>query len=186
MKRCAARAIGPVLTTGVLVVLVASCATTPVPEASRPATADAGYVTSDMDRFMARLYSDSESIEVEGQSGDKIPVPPGTYRIGPCGVQRKDASGAYWSAAGSGVASKTLTINANETTSLPLGPPFKVLLQTGRSGSEITFGVTIEGRGGERYAPGGIYRGRERPQAPGVIIKDASGKTVAEGRFRYG
>ena len=65
------------------------------------------------------------------------------------------------------------------------GPPLLVKTDVQISGSDVSIGLIVEGRAGEKCA-GGVQKNNQWQQPPAFNIVDEAGKTLASGRFKYG
>lgn len=65
------------------------------------------------------------------------------------------------------------------------GPPLLIKTDVQISGRNVSIGLVVEGRAGEKYAGGAKKNGRWQPP-PDFKIVDAAGKTLATGAFKYG
>ena len=65
------------------------------------------------------------------------------------------------------------------------GPPLLVKTDVQISGSNVSIGLIIEGRAGEKYA-GGVQKNGQWQLPPAFSIVDEAGKVLASGRFKYG
>jgi hypothetical protein len=65
------------------------------------------------------------------------------------------------------------------------GPPLIVKTDVQISGREVSIGLVVEGRAGEKYVGGVKKNGRWQPP-PSFQIVDSTGKTLTSGAFKYG
>ena len=65
------------------------------------------------------------------------------------------------------------------------GPPLLVKTDVQISGREVSIGLVVEGRAGEKYVGGVKTNGRWQPP-PSFKIVDSAGKTLTSGVFKYG
>jgi hypothetical protein len=76
-------------------------------------------------------------------------------------------------------------VQKDQTTILEFGPPFKTNPEIHKKWGQISIGLSITGKAGERYFPAIIKNGVELPP-PAVKITDEKGNILASGRFEYG
>lgn len=183
---------GAVLLSGCLMLLFCvSCATTgranrPAPSPKPTATAAAkGYVAGDFDRYILDLVREGKAFRATGSKAQPIELAVGAYAIDLCVFEKNDPNGVNWQITGMPRGKVSVDVGNNTTTQLAVGPPLKLALSATKSGDTVTFGFSIKGKAGELYAPA-IIRGNQALPPPGVEIRDAAGKVIARGQFKYG
>ena len=67
----------------------------------------------------------------------------------------------------------------------PAGPPIVVKADVYRSGREVSIGLVLEGRAGERYRPVVTKNGTQLP-APKLRIVNEAGQVIVDDSFQYG
>jgi hypothetical protein len=65
------------------------------------------------------------------------------------------------------------------------GPPLIVKTDVQTSGREVSIGLVVEGRAGEKYI-GGVKKNGRLQLPPSFQIVDEAGKTLLSGAFKYG
>lgn len=165
-----------------------SCATQRGPREVRlpRKVSEYGFVVSSEEWYFAELTCDGDTIQVKGSADKPQKVPVGTYSLSKCNILRTDSDGVIWQISGLARGVEVATVTANETTSLAFGPPLKAELIVSKARGALILDVFIKGRAGEVYSMALIKRGRDNIPAPGVEIRNASGKVIAQGRFEYG
>lgn len=184
---------GAVLAPGCLMFLFCvSCATTGgggrPPSNHAPmatATSAKGYVTGDFDRYVLDLVREGKAFRATGSKAQPLELAVGAYAIDLCVFEKNDPNGVNWQITGIPRGRASIEVGSNTTTPLTVGPPLKLALSATKSGDTVTFGFSIKGKAGELYAPA-IIRGNQALPPPGVEIRDAAGKVIARGQFKYG
>jgi hypothetical protein len=179
---------GVVLVLGCLTLLLCvSCATTGGINRTQPSPAQGGtgYLAGDSDRYILDLVRGGQTFQATGSKGKPIQLAAGAYAIDRCIFERNDSNGVTWQVTGMPRGAASVMVSANATTQLAVGPPLKLALSATKSGDTVTFGFSIKGKAGEFYAPA-ILRGNQALPPPGVEIRDAAGKIIARGQFKYG
>jgi len=169
-----------------------SCATTggidratPKPASTATAATARGYVAGDFDRYVLDLVREGKAFRAIGTKAQPIELAAGAYAIDLCVFEKNDPNGTRWQITGMPRSKVSVDIGNNTTTQLTVGPPLKLALSATKSGDTIAFGFSITGKAGEIYAPA-ILRGNQALPPPGVEIRDAAGKVIARGQFKYG
>ncbi len=80
---------------------------------------------------------------------------------------------------------RSFTVKADETASIPVGPPLISDLSFSGNSTMQSIGFELKGGGGESYSAGAERRGVMQP-APAFVILDENGKRLASGSFQYG
>jgi len=101
--------------------------------------------------------------------------------IGLISLSATDANGDKWVLD----LAKGQTIASLKDSSAKTGPPLLVKTDVRISGSNVSIGLIIEGRAGEKYA-GGVQKNGQWQQPPAFSIVGEAGKVLASGRFKYG
>lgn len=79
----------------------------------------------------------------------------------------------------------SLQVQEGETVPLDFGPPFQFTPQVKRMGHIVSMGLSLTGRGGEKYDIAVQKNGRPLPP-PKLSVIDEAGNTLATGQFEYG
>ena len=80
---------------------------------------------------------------------------------------------------------RNFEISKNGTTSLKIGPPFKIMTTAQQNRNTVSIGCTLVGQAGEQYRPNFKRNGIQ--VSPAVLrIIDDTGNVVYSGRFKYG
>ncbi len=142
-----------------------------------------------------------------GVAGGKIQVPAGNYRLYACSLEGKSGRGGPVMVSGMHRAVQTpVTLAAGKANTLECGAPLDINVKATKASttSRLLLGedtsnrrsepqptmrisASVSGAGGEVYST--YYKGegfKSRPPKPTFTVKDAAGKTVANGNLEYG
>ena len=175
-----------------LALLCAACATREktgvAPGAAAKGAEASGYVSLDAEHFTAELVRQGKPVTVEGDARTPAKVSPGQYTLRSCTIQKKGPDGTAWTI--TGVSMEPVIVAAVEpgqTVPLKVGPPLKASVRADRAADAVNFTLgPLQGQAGEYYQAAGILHGSTPTSAPGVQVLDSGGRTIAEGKFRYG
>ena len=101
--------------------------------------------------------------------------------IGLISLSTTDANGDKWVLD----LAKGQSIAGLKDSSAKTGPPLLIKTDVQISGSDVSIGLIVEGRAGEKYA-GGVQKNGQWQPAPDFKIVDEAGKVLTSGRFEYG
>ena len=130
---------------------------------------------------------------LHGRLPGSVVVRPGTaevrarkYRPADLTLTR-DHAGATWQLRSNGPWGQleTVTIKPHQTTAIALGPPLVITPNVNIRRRQVSVGLSIVGRAGEKYR-NIIEKNAKRNPAPTVQIRDEAGGLLASGRFKYG
>ena len=168
-----------------LALLRAGCVTT---TAAPPPSAAAGtgrVEFSGAEKFTLLLYSGGKNYTLvnERPFADALP---GEYQLARVSVTRRDEQNRRWTVSSSGLSETRVQVAAGKTVTLAIEPFTLRPVYEKAPGGFYVFQLRILDVNGTPYAPGDVFVDGTRPAPPRLTIADASGKTVAEGAFRYG
>jgi len=147
------------------------------------------YGTLDLggEKVDLKLWSDAMHMQLKG-SDKKWRLPAGKYGISSFKLSEKESEENQMdfkaTVSNSGGLS-SFEIKPGRTTSMALGPPYKIVTSMDRSGENITLSFLLVGKAGESYLPGAEKDGEMLPE-PTFKVFDESGKVVHTGKFEYG
>ncbi len=131
-------------------------------------------------------YSDFGYLTVDAADG-KARVPAGL--CAPCGliVTYTDDAGTRWTLQRSNDDERlgTFTVPADQTLSIPLGPPLVAKAEVEQEGASVLISAVLVGKSGERYVPA-VRKTGTQVQPPSLEIVDRSGKVLLSAQFEYG
>ena len=131
-------------------------------------------------------FSDFGFLRIEAK-GQAARIPAGRYSTVSGGLVTNDGKDAWRLQLGSDPGpTATFTVNADETLSLPLGPPFVPSAKVTQSEREVTFDYLLQGRSGEAYNAGAIMKGSTRLPPPRLEVVDSNGKIIYTAAFEFG
>ena len=121
-----------------------------------------------------------------GPSTDPVKTHVGQY-LAPMGSLAMNADGDKWLASfyGAQDVSSRITVTKGQTTTLKFGPPLNVKTEVESAGRQVSIGLSITGRAGERFNPQVMKNGSVL-EAPKLQIVDEAGTVLASGKFEYG
>jgi hypothetical protein len=131
-------------------------------------------------------FSDFGLVRIEAK-GRAASIPAGRYSTVSGGIVANDGKDDWrlQLSRDTGPAA-AFTVSADETLTLPLGPPFVPSAKVTLSGREVTFDYVLQGRSGEAYSAGSVMKGATRLQPPRLEVVDSSGKTIYSAAFEFG
>lgn len=131
------------------------------------------------------MFSDSGFHHLT-KSADGWQLPAGSYQTTSLKLV-DDVNGTLWTMGASWPAGKlrSFSVKADETASIPVGPPLISTLSFSGNSTMQSIGFGLKGGGGESYSAGAERRGVMQP-APAFVILDQNGKKLASGSFQYG
>ena len=148
----------------------------------------AGFLVLDCkaDDGVVILGGGTETVEVVyGEPPTRVPA--GSYVPILCVLESEDADGVKWRASSSaGQPGAPVVVERGETARLVCGAPFTARLTHVKKGSTIVFRVAMTGQAGLSYSPSSIGQGGAAVPPPGIVVRDADGKQIARGAFKYG
>ena len=127
------------------------------------------------------------------QAGQEIRVPVDTYRVYSHSTSVWHSSGNWNYAAQGTSASKKFKVMEGNLVAVEFGAPIVINIKNDtryrgvgktKAGDTVRLSVTMSGQGGEIYT--NITKNNRRAPAPTFKAVDESGKTVAQGTFKYG
>ena len=127
------------------------------------------------------------------QAGQEIQVPADTYRVYSHSTSVSHSSGNWHYVAQGTSSSKKFQVVAGSSVAVEFGAPLVLNVKTdnrygnvsrAKAGGTVNLSLTISGQGGETYT--NIMKNNGNPPAPTFKAVDESGKTVAQGAFKYG
>ena len=127
------------------------------------------------------------------QAGQEIQVPADTYRIYSHSTSVWHSSGNWDYTARGTRASKKFKAMEGNSVAVEFGAPIVINIKTDnrygnvsrvKAGGTVNLSVTMSGQGGEIYTS--ITKDKRRAPAPTFKAVNESGKTVAQGTFKYG
>jgi hypothetical protein len=80
---------------------------------------------------------------------------------------------------------KGQSISSLKDSTAKTGPPLLVKTDVQIKGRDVSIGLVVEGRAGEKYV-GGVQKNGQWQPPPAFNIVNEAGKTLASGRFKYG
>jgi hypothetical protein len=121
-----------------------------------------------------------------GPSTNPVKTHVGKY-LALLGNLTSDAGGDKWqfSFYGAQDPSSRITVSKGQTTTLKFGPPLFLRTEVKPTGRQVSIGLSITGKSGERYNPGVMKNGKAL-EAPKLQIIDEAGNVLASGKFEYG
>jgi hypothetical protein len=131
-------------------------------------------------------------IEVVGECGDFVrkpakggfTLPAGKYRVQSWTLDRKDARGALWTLAGSGVGHDAdFEVTEAAAATLNVGEPVRPLLTATETRNQVSFNLQLRGSLGETVQ---IMRGNALPRAPQLHLASLTGNFRSTNTFEYG
>jgi hypothetical protein len=157
----------------------------------------------DMETQRISLYTEDEKHCIMAfQSGKKIKVPAGKYRLYNYQLFKKDEQGDLWRLNASATnESPFVTVDGRGKPTIGFGEPFKPLVEVRMRGktSRASIGFDIEGKGKEFVTDlSHVFGDRtkillseeenlsHRPKEPTYKVVKADGEVVAQGSFEYG
>lgn len=178
MKRGITLCILILLATGMLLVQVAFGAI---------AGAKDGYVTSAHARYTAELLREGSRsvIRIKG-AGEKVAVPAGTYRLVAYSVSATHQGKEWRINGGLGPRGPKVEVRPGAVTPLKFGPPLTAKVSAKKTGDAVTFSFALTDSDGKAVSTGSISAGGRRIGPPKIEIRNAEGKVVTTGEFRYG
>jgi hypothetical protein len=131
-------------------------------------------------------FSDFGLLRIEAK-GRAASIPAGRYSTVSGGLVANDGKDDWRLQLGreSGPAA-AFTVSADETLSLPLGPPFVPSAKVTQSEREVTIEYVLQGRSGETYDARSVLKGSTRLQPPRLEVTDSSGKIIYTAAFEFG
>jgi hypothetical protein len=126
-------------------------------------------------------------IQLKG-SDKKWRLPAGKYGISSFKLSEKESGGDqldFKATVSNSGGLGCFEIKPGRTTSMALGPPYKIVTSMERTGSNISLSFLLAGKAGESYLPGAEKDGEMVPE-PTFKVFDESGKVVYTGNFEYG
>jgi hypothetical protein len=149
--------------------------------------AEPKYGSLDLGRHQVRLvaFSDFGLQEIETK-GEKIRVAAGRYSTVSGELVANDGK-ANWRLQFGGDPGRlgTFVVNAEETLSLPLGPPLAPTAKVSQAERAVLLEYVLEGRSGEVYAAA-VTKDATRLPPPTLEVVDPSGKIIYTGAFAFG
>jgi len=131
-------------------------------------------------------FSDFGLFRIEAK-GQPARIPAGRYSTVSGGLVANDGKDDWRLQLGRDTGpTATFTVNADETLSLPLGPPFVPSAKVTVSEREVSFDYLLQGRSGEVYNAGAILKGSTRLQPPRLEVLDPGGKVIYSAAFEFG
>ena len=121
-----------------------------------------------------------------GPSTDPVKAHVGKY-LALLGSLAKNAGGDKWQTSfyGAQNVSSRITVIKGQTTVLKFGPPLNVKTEVEPKGRQVSIGLSITGKSGERYNPQ-VTKNGSALEAPTLKIVDEAGTVLASGKFKYG
>lgn len=119
-------------------------------------------------------------------SNGVLSAPVGTYNLFSYEAVGKDESGATWVASGSlsSRGREPISVKANSTQTLELGPPFKASVTVKSTGrGSATLDMSLKGCDGNQYT---ISKKGGRGEPPSFQVLSKTGEVLWQGRFEYG
>jgi hypothetical protein len=144
-----------------------------------------GRLDVDTNQAELDLFSDSGFHHL-ARSKDGWQLPAGRYQT--VNLQLVDsADGTPWTMTASFPTGplRTFSVQADQTTSIKLGPPLVSNLTFAGSSTTQEINFALKGRADEQYAAGADRSGVTQPP-PAFVILDKDGKRLASGIFAYG
>jgi len=137
------------------------------------------------DNITAFAAGGANGLFVRKPEDGTVKLPVGKYRIDYWTIVRKDDKGNRWELRGSGfsAAEGSFTVSQDKEAELEIGEPVYSRATMRKSGSNYTFGQSLEGRHGERIA---MTRSGSRPRPPKLRIKNKDGTYDRAMSFEYG
>lgn len=157
----------------------------PKPPLPKEAKDTHGLATGPEGHYLVEALCNGKPVTLEGDGKEPVKAAPGSYEMMGCLIERPDATGVKWAMAAVASNARLGVVNPGQTTELTFGPPLRARLNVTRGSADLVFNIAISGQAGEVYAPT-IKRGGGMAPAPGVEIRDASGKVIAQASLRYG
>lgn len=117
-----------------------------------------------------------------GPSTNPVKTHVGQY-LAPMGSLAMNTGGDKWLA--SFYVSSIIEVAKGQTTVLKFGPPLHVKTEVEPRGRQVSIGLTITGKSGERYNPQ-VRKNGSFLDAPKLNIMDEAGNVLASGNFEYG
>ena len=147
------------------------------------------YGTLDLggEKVDLKLWSDTMHMQLKG-SDKKWRLPAGKYGISSFKLSEKESGGDqldFKATVSNSGGLGSFEIKPGQTTSMALGPPYKIVTAMDRSGENISLSFLLVGKAGESYLPGAEKDGEMVPE-PTFKVFDESGKVVHTGQFEYG
>ncbi len=134
-----------------------------------------------------RFWSDAMHYRIKG-SDRTWQLPVGKYGVTTLVKTEKDSNGEKINFYAPPEATGKLAyfeIKPNQTTTIPLGKPSKIVTSMERIGDDVKLEFRIIGKAGESYIPGATKDGKNIPE-PTFKVIDESGAVVYSGKFEYG
>jgi len=154
----------------------------------RQAKPEFGTLSLEGKQAKLALWSDAIHQRVSGLNGKWL-LPAGKYSVVELELTEPDSEGNRWTfdtikaRAWEGQLGD-FEIRPGQTTSIQIGPPFKVKTFMRAIGRNASIGFHLEGQAGELYVPGAKKNGVEVPE-PQFKIIDIAGQTVHSGQFEF-
>jgi len=151
------------------------------------AKTDPGFGTLDLGASDVEMMAFSDFGFQHIQGGGKVRLPAGKYMPVMVSLNRTDADGAKWTLRRSGGTDKLsqLRIEAGKTCVIELGPPLVARTDVRQNGRNVSIGLSLVGKAGEKYAAGAT-KDNKRPPAPTLEIIDENEKVIHTDKFEYG
>jgi hypothetical protein len=129
--------------------------------------------------------AEGSPIEFTASPGDRVELPAGTYDLETDPLVCKTEGGMWLATA----ESTKLSVRANRETTLRIGTPLQVEVQTAETaapGRTVSIGCRLVGGQGEEYSIPRLPYGSPGPAPPRVIVRDAAGDQIATAAMEAG